>query len=187
MNTLSIVTLQILTTTKIADMKKVIFSLAVMLCSIACMTAQEKQQQSKKRHFSRHFSHEEFQAKQKEYITRKAQLTPEEAEAFFPLFFELQKRKFTLEHEARKSIKKKRGEKMNEEQCREFVNKMSDVKIEVAKLEKEYSAKYLNVIPACKLLGVQHAEISFQRDLMKKMMQERGHRQKGEHKPNEKR
>lgn len=163
-------------------MKKAILSLAIMLCSIAGMTAQEKQQQSKKRHFS----HEEFQAKQKEYITRKAQLTPEEAEAFFPLFFELQKKKFTLERDARRSIKKKRGEKMNEEQCREFVNKMSDVKIEVAKLEKEYSAKYLNVIPACKLLGVQHAEISFQRDLMKKMMQERVNRQKGEHNPNKK-
>lgn len=154
-----------------------------MLCSIAGMTAQEKQQPGKRRHFS----HEEFQAKQKEYITRKAQLTPEEAEAFFPLFFELQKKKFTLERDARRSIKKKRGEKMNEEQCREFVNKMSDVKIEVAKLEKEYSAKYLNVIPACKLLGVQHAEISFQRDLMKKMMQERVNRQKGEHNTNEKR
>lgn len=164
-------------------MKKAILSLAIMLCSIAGMTAQEKQQPGKRRHFS----HEEFQAKQKEYITRKAQLTPEEAEAFFPLFFELQKKKFTLERDARRSIKKKRGEKMNEEQCREFVNKMSDVKIEVAKLEKEYSAKYLNVIPACKLLGVQHAEISFQRDLMKKMMQERVNRQKEEHKPNEKR
>lgn len=164
-------------------MKKAILSLAIMLCSIAGMTAQEKQQPGKRRHFS----HEEFQAKQKEYITRKAQLTPEEAEAFFPLFFELQKKKFTLERDARRSIKKKRGEKMNEEQCREFVNKMSDVKIEVAKLEKEYSAKYLNVIPACKLLGVQHAEISFQRDLMKKMMQERVNRQKGEHNPNEKR
>lgn len=164
-------------------MKKAILSLAIMLCSIAGMTAQEKQQPGKRRHFS----HEEFQAKQKEYITRKAQLTPEEAEAFFPLFFELQKKKFTLERDARRSIKKKRGEKMNEEQCREFVNKMSDVKIEVAKLEKEYSAKYLNVIPACKLLGVQHAEISFQRDLMKKMMQERVNRQKGEAKPNEKR
>lgn len=164
-------------------MKKAILSLAIMLCTIAGMTAQEKQQPGKRRHFS----HEEFQAKQKEYITRKAQLTPEEAEAFFPLFFELQKKKFTLERDARRSIKKKRGEKMNEEQCREFVNKMSDVKIEVAKLEKEYSAKYLNVIPACKLLGVQHAEISFQRDLMKKMMQERVNRQKGEHNPNEKR
>ena len=147
-------------------MKKAILSLAIMLCSIAGMTAQEKQQQGKKRHFS----HEEFQAKQKEYITRKAQLTPEEAEAFFPLFFELQKKKFTLEHEARKSIKRERGEKMSEEQCREFVNKMSDVKIDIAKLEKEYTTKYLKVIPACKLLGVQHAEITFQRDLMKRMM-----------------
>ena len=137
-----------------------------MLCSIAGMTAQEKQQPGKRRHFS----HEEFQAKQKEYITRKAQLTPEEAEAFFPLFFELQKKKFTLERDARRSIKKKRGEKMNEEQCREFVNKMSEVKIDIAKLEKEYTAKYLKVIPACKLLGVQHAEITFQRDLMKRMM-----------------
>lgn len=155
-------------------MKKAILSLAIMLCSIAGMTAQEKQQPGKRRHFS----HEEFQAKQKEYITRKAQLTPEEAEAFFPLFFELQKKKFTLERDARRSIKKKRGEKMNEEQCREFVNKMSDVKIEVAKLEKEYSAKYLNVIPACKLLGVQHAEISFQRDLMKKMIEHRSGREK---------
>lgn len=118
----------------------------------------------------RHFSPEEFQAKQREYITNKAELTPAEADAFFPLFFELQKKKFTLEHEARKSIKRERGEKMSEEQCREFVNKMSDVKIDIAKLEKEYTTKYLKVIPACKLLGVQHAEITFQRDLMKRMM-----------------
>ena len=55
-------------------MKKAILSLAIILCSIAGITAQEKQQQGKKRHFS----HEEFQAKQKEYITRKAQLTEAE-------------------------------------------------------------------------------------------------------------
>lgn len=166
-------------------MKRIALSFTILLCSLASISAQEKQQQQEGKR--KHFSHVEFQAKQKEYITRKAQLTPEEVDAFFPLFFELQKKKFTLERDARRSINKKRGEKMNEEQCREFVNKMSDVKIEVAKLEKEYTEKYLKVIPACKLLGVQHAEISFQRDLMKKMMQERGHRQKGERKTNEKR
>ena len=118
----------------------------------------------------RHFSPEEFQKHQREYITAKAGLTQEEADRFFPIFFELQKKKFTLEQEARKSIKKERGEKMNEEQCREFVNKMSEVKIDIAKLEKEYTAKYLEVIPACKLLGIQHAETTFQRDLMKRIM-----------------
>ena len=59
---------------------------------------------------------------------------------------------------------------MNEEQCRTFVNKMAELKIEIAKLEKEYTEKYLNVLPACKLMRVQHAENSFQRDLMKRMM-----------------
>lgn len=131
-------------------------------------TAQENRLDNRRRHFSP----EEFQKHQREYITSKAGLTHEEADAFFPLFFELQKKKFALEHEARKSIKKERGEKMNEGQCREFVNKMSDVKIEIAKLEKEYTAKYLEVIPACKLLGVQHAETTFQRDLMKRMMRD---------------
>ena len=166
-------------------MKRAILSLTIMLCLVADAVAQEKQPQQ--REGRKRFSHEEFQSRQKEYITQKAQLTPEEAETFFPLFFELQNKKFTLEREARKSIRRNKGEKMSEEQCREYVNKMSDVKIEIARLEKEYCTKYLKVIPACKLVGVQHAETSFQRDLMRRMMQERGNHQKNRHQPNEKR
>lgn len=118
----------------------------------------------------RHFSPEEFQAKQREYITSKAELTPAEADAFFPLFFELQNKKFELERNTRKEISVRKHQEMNEEQCRTFVNKMAELKIEIAKLEKEYTEKYLNVLPACKLMRVQHAENSFQRDLMKRMM-----------------
>lgn len=120
-----------------------------------------------------HFSPEEFQAKQKAYITEKADLTTQEAEAFFPLFFELQKKKFELERNVRKDFKKERKEKMTEEECRNFVYKMADTKIEIAKLEREYTEKYLKVLPPCKLRRVQHAEGSFQRDLMKKMTEQR--------------
>ena len=123
-----------------------------------------------------HFSPEEFQAKQQAYITEKAGLTPEEAEAFFPLFFELQKKKFDLERGARKDFKKQRNEQMSEEECRQFVYNMADVKIEIAKLEREYTDKYLEVLPPCKVRKVQHAENSFQRDLMKKMMEHRNNR-----------
>ena len=147
-----------------------IIGMALALLLILAMPFGAMAQQNKQENRRRHFSPEEFQKHQREYITSKAGLTQEEADAFFPLFFELQNKKFALEHEARKSIKKERGVKMNEEQCREFVNKKSDAKIDIAKLEKEYTAKYLKVIPACKLLGVQHAEITFQRDLMKRMM-----------------
>lgn len=143
-------------------MKKTFFAL---LLTFLALTASAQEQQNKRPHFSP----EEFQAKQKTYITEKAGLTPEEAEAFFPLFFELQKKKFELERNTRKDFKKQRGEQMTEEECRKFVYKMADTKVEIAKLEREYTEKYLEVLPPCKLRRVQHAEGMFQRDLMKKM------------------
>lgn len=120
-----------------------------------------------------HFSPEEFQAKQRAYITEKAELSTEEADAFFPLFFELQKKKFELERNVRKDFKRNRNEQMTEEECRKFVYNMADVKIEIAKLEREYAEKYLNLLSPCKLRRVLHAEGSFQRDLMKKMTEHR--------------
>lgn len=149
-----------------------------LLLLLVAITASAQEQQNKRPHFSP----EEFQAKQRAYITEKAELSPEEADAFFPLFFELQMKKFDLERAARKDFKRQRGEQMTEEECRNFVYNMADVKLEVAKLEREYTDKYLEVLPACKVLRVQHAENSFQRDLMKKMIERHGN-VPGNHKP----
>ena len=151
-------------------MKKILFASLLML--FTALTASAQQQGRKP-----HFSPEEFQAKQRTYITEKAGLSPEEADAFFPLFFELQKKKFELERNARKDFRKQRGEQMSEEECRAFVYNMADVKIEIAKLEREYTDKYLNVLTPCKVRRVQYAEGSFQRDLMKKMTEQKGNRQ----------
>ena len=142
---------------------------SLLLFFIALTASAQEQQKSRP-----HFSPEEFQAKQKAYITEKAELSPEEAEAFFPLFFELQKKKFDLERAARKDFKKNRNEQMSEEECRKFVYHMADTKVEIAKLEREYTDKYLEVLPACKVRKVLHAECTFQRDLIKKMMEHRG-------------
>ena len=144
-------------------MKRYLF--ASLLFIFAAMTAGAQNNLKNKPHFSP----EEFQAKQKAYITEKAELTAQEAEAFFPLFFELQKKKFELERNARKDFRKQRNGQMTEEECRNFVYNMADVRIEIAKLEKEYTEKYLQVLSPCKVRRVQHAESSFQRDLMKKM------------------
>ena len=143
--------------------------LASLLLFFIAMTASAQGPQKNRPHFSP----EEFQAKQKAYITEKAGLSPEEAETFFPLFFELQKKKFELERNARKDFRKQRGEQMSEEECRKFVYNMADVKIEIAKLEREYTDKYLQVLSPCKVRRVQFAEGSFQRDLMKKMTERR--------------
>ena len=154
-------------------MKKILFASLLLLLTAVTASAQERPMNKP------HFSPEEFQAKQKAYITEKADLTDQEAEAFFPLFFELQKKKFELERNVRKEFKKERGEQMTEEECRDFVYKMADTKIEIAKLEREYTDKYLQVLPPCKLRRVQHAEGMFQRDLMKKMTEHRNNAHKG--------
>ena len=144
-----------------------------LLLFIVAIAATAHEQQNKRPHFSP----EEFQAKQRTYITEKAELTTEEADAFFPLFFELQKKKFDLERNARKKFRKQQGERMSEDECRQFVYNMADAKIEIAKLEREYTDKYLEIIPPSKVRKVQHAEASFQRDLMKKMTEDRKARQ----------
>lgn len=148
-------------------MKKTLFTIALTLLTAIAATAQHQGKPGERKPFSP----EEFQNKQKAYITEKAELTAEEAEAFFPLFFELQKKKFDIERNARNEVKIQRGEKMTEEQCRELVYKKADAKIEIAKLEREYIDKYLQVLNPCKLQRVQRAEGSFQRDLMKRMTQ----------------
>ena len=146
-------------------MKKRLFTLAIALLAITVSMAQEHNGPKEKRPFSP----EEFKARQRAFITERAALTTEEADAFFPLFFELQKKKFEIEHDVRKDARKPQGEKMDEEECREFVYRMADTKIEIARLEREYTDKYLNVISACKLQKVLHAEGAFQRHLMKEM------------------
>ena len=161
-------------------MKKLLFTLALLAVSVTTGIAQNDNKNDDKGR--KHFSHEEFQAKKRAFIVEKAKLTPEEADAFFPLYFELQKKKFELEHNVRKSIGLKRKEKPTEEQCRQFVNKMAEVKVEIAKLEQAYIEKYLEVVSPCRVLEIQHAADQFQRHLMKEMMRNRENREKNNEK-----
>ena len=145
-------------------MKKILVALFIITATALTANAQERPAEPGRR---KKFSHEQFQAKQREYITEKAQLTAEEADAFFPLFFELQKEKFRIEREARSKVIKERGQKLTDEECKSLLEHTADAKIKTAELEKEYITKYLNVIPAKKMLDIQRAENSFQGYILK--------------------
>ena len=152
-------------------MKKFLLILVLVCCSATIAVAQPPQKKV--------FSHEEYCNKQKEFITKHARLTPEEAEGFFPMFFELQKKKWEINRNARKQARKNEpGTKLTAEEYSKLVNEIADAKIEIAKLEKSYIEKYLKVIPANKILDVQRAEDRFQREMIKKMA--RGQQQKKE-------
>lgn len=140
-------------------MKRILFILIFICCATSIVFAQQKKRMSP----------EEWAKRQQTFITEHAKLSPAEAEAFFPLYFEFQQNKWKINWEARKKIKKERGAKLTEEQWKEFVNVMADAKIEIAKLEKSYIEKYLKILPARKILDIQRAEDAFQREVIKNM------------------
>ena len=147
-------------------MKKTIIFVITLFAFTTTIFAQE---QKRKEDNKKRFSLEEFQNRQREFITKHARLTPEEAEAFFPIFFELQKKKWLINKKARDKVENKYGKEHSEEKSLLIVNEFADAKIKIAELEKEYIEKYLKAISAKKILGVQRAEDNFQKDMLRRM------------------
>lgn len=150
-------------------MKRYLTTLLVYLMCIAASAQEQKPQRPR-------MTHEEYQTKQKEFITRHAELTEEESAAFFPLYFELQGKKHEANRRVWKQVRAVPPHERTEEECNKMIDAMADVKIECATLEKEYLTKFKAILPAKKLMRVQMAEERYQRELLRSM-QHRGKRQ----------
>ncbi len=112
---------------------------------------------------------EEFRDRQRTFITERAELTKEEAEKFFPLFFELQDRKQVLNDKAWKLMRKGKDERTTEEQYGEILKGIYDARIASEELEKEYFQKFRKILSNKKIYMVQRAEMRFHRNLLKGM------------------
>ena len=118
-----------------------------------------------------HLSPDEFKVKQKAFITEKAELTKTEAGKFFPLYFELQDKKKEINDKAWKLMRKGREDKMTDAQYEGMILQVYDLRIESAKLDKVYYAKYKKVLSAKKIYQVQRAESKFHREMLKSAQQ----------------
>lgn len=151
-------------------------TLTTLLVVLVCLAAAAQQPQGKRPERPR-MTPEEYQAKQKEFISRHAELTEEESAAFFPLYFELQGKKHEANRQAWKQMRAVPPQQRTEEECDSIINVMADVKIECATLEKQYLAKFKTILPAKKLMRVQMAEERYQRELLRGIQQGSGKRQ----------
>lgn len=114
-------------------------------------------------------SREEFRAKQQAFITQHAGLTKEEADKFFPVYFELQDRKKQLNDEAWDLLRKGKDEKTTEAQYGEILEGVYDARMSADRLDKTYLAKFKKILSYKKIYLVQRAEMRFQRELLKGM------------------
>jgi hypothetical protein len=111
----------------------------------------------------------EFREKQQTYITKAAELTSEEADKFFPLYFELQEKKKGLNDDIWKLMKEGRKEETSESRFGEIVDRVYDLRIAIDKLDKSYTQKFRKIISNKKIYRVQDAEVRFRRDMLKDM------------------
>lgn len=129
------------------------------------------------------FSAAEYWKQQKAFFTEKADLTEEEANAFFPLYNELQQKKRDLSREIR-HIMRQGGVQSSEELSLKAIDAQAETNIKIAELEKEYLQKFKKILPASKILKVQNAEEQFNSQILKDIQQSRGHQfQQGQNRP----
>lgn len=150
-------------------MKRVIILLLIWVGSLSALWAIDGYHQQ--------ISSEEFRAKQQAFITEKAELTADEVDKFFPVYFELQDKKRELNGQIWKLLRNK-DEKRTDEQYDNIMLEVYDLRIESDKLDKVYYQKFKKILSPKKIYMVQRAEMRFQRELVKGV-----HHNKGEGKP----
>ena len=130
------------------------------------------------------FSPAEYARQQREFFTKNAELTQEEADAFFPIYNELQQKKREINRQIRMTMRQEGGVQISEEQSLKAIDAKADANIRIAELEKEYLQKFKEVLPASKILKIQNAEEQFNSQIMKAIQQSRGHQfQQGQQRP----
>ena len=114
---------------------------------------------------------EKIRAARIAFITDRLGLTPEEAERFWPIYREFSNKRLELNQQFEQAKRNPDVKKPKEEHERELVELGFKLKQQELDLEKEYSTRILNVIPAQKLMALRTAEDDFRRLLMQQIQQ----------------
>lgn len=131
-----------------------------LIMAFLCITVEAQKSQNK-------CTEEEFRAKKQAYIAEQAELTPEETAKFFPIYFELEKLKKEANRKAWKLAKEGHNPQATEEQYENILNGFIDAGERVNELDREYLKKYQSVLSNKKIYKVLHAEIKFNRHMLK--------------------
>ena len=96
------------------------------------------------------------------YITDQLQLTPEEAEKFWPIYREFS----TKRREIRQQLRNVSREASPDKTDQEVVDQQFEIKQQELDLEKDYSGRLLKVISAQKLRSLPQAERKFRQMIL---------------------
>lgn len=104
------------------------------------------------------------------FITNELELTPEESQAFWPVFNEMKAREKALREEMRP---RKPFEEMSDEEAEALLDNQMKMEEREAAIRREYTEKFRKILPASKVVRLQQAEGEFRRRLVNEVKERR--------------
>lgn len=112
---------------------------------------------------------QEFEKNKQEFIIKEAGLTTQEAEMFFPLNNELQKKKMELHQKHQEDMRHtKESKDISDAEYKQLIEENINLKMKEAELDKEYSEKFNKLMSPQKLFKAQQAERTFLQEELRK-------------------
>jgi hypothetical protein len=112
-----------------------------------------------------------IKAKRIAFFTDRLQLTPEEAQRFWPIFNEYDLKRNTLLIERRRLTEnfQVNSKRMNEAETDRVLNRIVQISQEETKLFEQYNKRFRSVLPAQKVMILYIAETEFKVVLLKEL------------------
>ncbi len=145
-------------------MKKII-AVLLFFSSIISASAQDEGVNNNQK------AREKISAARAAYITQQLDLTPDEAEKFWPVYNEYTKKRKTLRQQFRQTKKTD----IDDSELLEMDLKTKQQELD---LEKEYSPRFVKIITAQKLVLLKQAESDFKKLLLQQIEKRQGQKRK---------
>lgn len=116
---------------------------------------------------------EKVRAHKVAFLTQQLNLTPEEAQQFWPVYNEYDRKMDELRIGNRKAFKPKPGQELTEAEAQEKVDGFVRFRQQEVAVLAEYHEKFKNVLPASKVAKLYQAEEAFKRKLLEELQKRR--------------
>ncbi|HEX8041626.1 MAG TPA: hypothetical protein VF490_20905 [Chryseosolibacter sp.] len=136
----------------------------IFLMLLACATLSSFAQQFERDSIRDPRGRERIRAAHAAYITERLQLTPAEAEKFWPVYREYSEKR----RQTRDKMREARRQGMDEKALLDLDLKIKQQELD---LEKEYSVRFEKIISSEKLLELRQAEADFRKLLLRQIQQ----------------
>lgn len=116
------------------------------------------------------FDPEEMRCQTEAFIIREAGLTPEEADKFFPVYFEMKEKVRNTQRKIDQAYRKAAEQNMSERDCERILDEVVRMEKLREQTEADYMKRLRKLIPASKLIKAVLAEQNFGREKFREMV-----------------